>query len=161
MTRQPEERVVPTAQQRAAAWLAYASLALALLYLVVVLAGSAAQFLLLGAEFVAWVQVLVYIGAVAVLFLFGIMVTRAPMSAEESMDNDLRWPGAVAALFLAGTLGGLLWHAWSDLQLDIKAPTRTIAVSSSVFRQYVIPFEVTGLLLLAALVGAVVMARRD
>src|SRR5262249_3520472 len=82
----------------------------AALFLVVVLAGGAAQFLLLGQEFVAWVQVLVYIGAVIVLFLFGIMLTRAPMNPEESLDNDLRWPGAAAALFLAGILGTLLVH---------------------------------------------------
>src|SRR5262249_52651273 len=55
----------------------------AALFLVVVLGGGAAQFLLLGQEFVAWVQVLVYIGAVIVLFLFGIMLTRAPMHPEE------------------------------------------------------------------------------
>ncbi len=69
----------------------------AALYLVVVLAGGAAQFILLGQEFVAWVQVLVYIGAVIVLFLFGIMLTRAPMHPKDSLDNDLRWPGAVTA----------------------------------------------------------------
>ncbi len=74
----------------------------AALFLVVVLAGGAAQFLLLGQEFVAWVQVLVYIGAVIVLFLFGIMLTRAPMHPEERLGNDLRWPAAAASLFLAG-----------------------------------------------------------
>jgi NADH-quinone oxidoreductase subunit J len=136
----------------------------AALYLVVVLAGAAAQFILLGAEFIAWVQVLVYIGAVAVLFLFGIMVTRAPMEAAESMDNDLRWPAATAGVFLAGTLGVLLFDAWGwndATKLRLTEPVRTIEVSNSVFRQYVIPFEVAGVLLLAALVGAVVMARRD
>ena len=51
----------------------------AALYLVVVLGGGAAQYILLAAEFVAWVQVLIYIGAVIILFLFGIMLTRAPM----------------------------------------------------------------------------------
>ena len=66
----------------------------AALYLVLVLAGGAAQYILLGQEFVAWVQVLVYIGAVIVLFLFGIMLTRAPMHPTESLDNNLRWPGA-------------------------------------------------------------------
>ena len=74
----------------------------AALFLVVVLAGGAAQFILLGQEFVAWVQVLVYIGAVIVLFLFGIMLTRAPMHPKESLDNDLRWPAAATALFLVG-----------------------------------------------------------
>jgi NADH-quinone oxidoreductase subunit J len=133
----------------------------AALYLVVVLAGGAAQFILLGAEFVGWVQVLVYIGAVVVLFLFGIMLTRAPMQAEEPMDNDLRWPAAVTALFLAGTLGFLLWDAFEDLEIELTEPTSTVEVSNSIFRQYVIPFEVVGLLLLAALIGAVVMARKD
>ena len=51
----------------------------AALYLVVVLAGAAAQYILVAAEFVAWVQVLIYIGAIVILFLFGIMLTRAPM----------------------------------------------------------------------------------
>src|SRR5881394_4399769 len=84
----------------------------AALFLVVVLAGGAAQFLLLGQEFVAWVQVLVYIGAVIVLFLYGIMLTRAPMHPEESLENSLRWPGLVVSLFLAGVLSTLLVDAY-------------------------------------------------
>ena len=67
----------------------------AALYLVVVLAGVAAEFILLVAEFVAWVQVLIYIGAVVILFLFGIMLTRAPMRGDTDLDNDQRWPAAV------------------------------------------------------------------
>ena len=63
----------------------------AALFLVIVLAGGAAQFILLGQEFVAWVQVLVYIGAVIVLFLFGIMLTQAPMHPTDTMDNNLRF----------------------------------------------------------------------
>ncbi len=133
----------------------------AALYLVVVLAGGAAQFLLLGQEFVAWVQVLVYIGAVIVLFLFGIMLTRAPMHPEGSLNNDLRWPGAVVALFLAGVLGGLLVRTYHADKVNITAPTRTIDVTQMLFRNYIIPFEVVGVLLLGALIGAVVLARRD
>jgi NADH-quinone oxidoreductase subunit J len=133
----------------------------AALYLVVVLAGGAAQFLLLGQEFVAWVQVLVYIGAVIVLFLFGIMLTRAPMHPKESLDNDLRWPAAVASLFLAGVLGGLLVDTFHADKVDVVAPIRTDAVATSIFRTYVIPFEVVGVLLLGALIGAVVLARKD
>ncbi len=133
----------------------------AALYLVVVLAGGAAQFILLGQEFVAWVQVLVYIGAVIVLFLFGIMLTRAPMHPEGSLGNDLRWPAAAASLFLAGILGGLLIHTFHAVKVHIDAPIRTAAVTNAVFRTYIIPFEVVGVLLLGALVGAVVLARRD
>ena len=85
----------------------------AALYLVVVLAGAAAQYILLVAEFVAWVQVLIYIGAVVILFLFGIMLTRAPMGGEgKALDNDQRWAGAVVSLFLLGVLTALLVDAF-------------------------------------------------
>jgi NADH-quinone oxidoreductase subunit J len=133
----------------------------AALYLVIVLAGGAAQFILLGQEFVAWVQVLVYIGAVIVLFLFGIMLTRAPMHPSESLDNDLRWPAAAVATLLAGVLAGLLVNEFHGVEIDLKEPIRTSAVTNSIFRTYIIPFEVVGVLLLGALIGAVVLARKD
>jgi len=133
----------------------------AALYLVVVLGGGAAQFLLLGQEFVAWVQVLVYIGAVIVLFLFGIMLTRAPMHPKDSLDNSLRWPGLVVSLFLAGVLSTLLIDAYHADKVEPAAPIRTAAVTRSIFTVYIIPFEVVGVLLLGALIGAVVLARKD
>jgi NADH-quinone oxidoreductase subunit J len=133
----------------------------AALYLVIVLAGGAAQFLLLGQEFVAWVQVLVYIGAVIVLFLFGIMLTRAPMHPKDSLDNDLRWPAAVTSLFLVGILVGLLVHTFHADKVDVQKPVRTADVTNSIFTTYIIPFEVVGVLLLGALIGAVVLARKD
>jgi len=133
----------------------------AALYLVIVLAGGAAQFIVLGQEFVAWVQVLVYIGAVIVLFLFGIMLTRAPMHPEESLDNDLRWPGLAVALLLAGVLAGLLVHTFHADKIELSGPIRTETVTNSIFTTYIIPFEVVGVLLLGALIGAVVLARKD
>jgi NADH-quinone oxidoreductase subunit J len=133
----------------------------AALFLVVVLAGAAAQYILLAAEFVAWVQVLIYIGAVVILFLFGIMLTRAPMHPEESLGNNLRWPAAAAALFLFGIFGTLFVHTFHGTEVDIERPIRTIQVTNAIFRVYIIPFEIVGVLLLGALVGAVVLARRD
>ena len=137
----------------------------AALYLVVVLAGVAAQYILLGAEFVAWVQVLIYIGAVVILFLFGIMLTRAPMGGDSELDNDQRFPAAVAAIFLLGVLVTLLVDAFGrqKIKLDdaVLATGKTATVGDAIFRQYVVPFEVVSMLLLAALVGAVVIARRD
>ena len=77
----------------------------AALFLVLTLAASAGVFILLSAEFVAWVLVLVYIGAVIVLFLFGIMITRAPIGRETNLSHDTRWPAALASLaVLAVTL---------------------------------------------------------
>jgi NADH-quinone oxidoreductase subunit J len=133
----------------------------AALYLVVVLAGGAAQFILLGQEFVAWVQVLVYIGAVIVLFLFGIMLTRAPMHPKDSLDNNLRWPAAVTSFLLVGILVGLLVHTYHADKVNVTAPVRTGQITSAIFTTYIIPFEVVGVLLLGALIGAVVLARKD
>src|ERR1700730_7438251 len=80
----------------------------AALFLVVVLAGVAALYILLAAEFVAWVQVLIYIGAVVILFLFGIMLTRAPMRTVGRLDNEQRLASAVVSLFLFGVVTALL-----------------------------------------------------
>jgi NADH-quinone oxidoreductase subunit J len=133
----------------------------AALFLVVVLAGAAAQFILLGAEFVAWVQVLVYIGAVIVLFLFGIMLTHAPMHPTEPMDNNLRFWALLPSGLLAVVLGGVLIDAFGRDKIHLDAPTANIEITNSVFRVYLVPFEVVGVLLLAALIGAVVLARKD
>src|SRR5438270_9981446 len=133
----------------------------AVLYLVVVLAGAAAQFLLLAAEFVALVQVLVYIGAIVILFLFGTMLTRAPIGKDVALDNDQRWVGAVVGLFLLGILAAVLWDAFGDRHIHFGSVQRTGDVANSIFGPYLIPFEVVSVLLLAALVGAVAIARRD
>ena len=133
----------------------------AALYLVVVLAGAAAQYILLAAEFVAWVQVLVYIGAVVIIFLFGIMLTRAPMEDKDNLDNDQKWVAAAVALLLAGGASAMLISTYRGAKIVIDAPTTTQAVASSIFREYLIPFELVSMLLLAALIGAVVLARRD
>jgi NADH-quinone oxidoreductase subunit J len=133
----------------------------AALFLVVVLAGGAGQYILLGAEFVAWVQVLVYIGAVIVLFLFGIMLTQAPMHPTEKMDNNLRFWALLPSVLIAVVLGGLLIDAFGNDKIHLDAPTPNAAITNSIFRVYLIPFEVVGVLLLAALIGAVVLARKD
>jgi len=137
----------------------------AALYLVVVLAGAAAQYILLAAEFVAWVQVLIYIGAIVILFLFGIMLTRAPMRPEGSMDNNQRLAAAVVSLFLFGVITALFVDAYRGTKIKLSDDLVLIGssghIASSIFRDYLVPFEVVSMLLLAALVGAVVIARRD
>ncbi len=138
----------------------------AALFLVIVLAGAAAQYILVAAEFVAWVQVLIYIGAVVILFLFGIMLTRAPMHSEEgSLDNHQRLAAGVVGLFLFGVITALLVDAYGGKQIKLKGDLVVLGnsgtLASSIFRDYLVPFEVVSMLLLAALVGAVVIARRD
>jgi NADH-quinone oxidoreductase subunit J len=133
----------------------------AALYLVVVLASVAALYILLAAEFVFAVQVIVYIGAIVVLFLFGIMLTRAPIGRSSDLDNNQRFVGFVVSLFLAGALGTLLVDAFGKQKITSTTISRTGDVGLDIFQKFVIPFEVVSVLLLAALVGAVVIARRD
>ena len=142
----------------------------AALYLVMVLASVGALYVLLAAEFVAGVQILIYIGAIVVLFLFGIMLTRATIGAEAGLDNDQRWVAAVTGLFLLGVLTFVLVDAFGDDRLPdlnnmsreaLTAERGTGAVGDAIFSTYLVPFEVVSVLLLAALVGAIVLARRE
>jgi NADH-quinone oxidoreductase subunit J len=133
----------------------------AALALVVVLAGVAAQYILLQAEFLGIVQVLIYIGAVLVLFLFGIMLTRAPMRRTGEFDNDQRVLAGLVSLLIFGVLAFLFHDQFGNDKLHLGQPTQTTAIADSIFRTYVVAFEVVSMLLLAALVGAIVLARRD
>lgn len=138
----------------------------AALFLVVVLACLAGQYVLLSAEFVATTQVLVYIGAVTVLFLFGIMLTRAPMGHATVMTGR-RWPAAAGvSLLLVGVMVYALLDEFGADELPEGAAAdasifKTADVSDSVFSQFIIPFEAVSVLLLAALIGAIVLARKD
>jgi NADH-quinone oxidoreductase subunit J len=136
----------------------------AALWLVVVLAGAAGQYILLAAEFIAVVQVLVYIGAIIVLFLFGIMLTRAQIGAEDNIDNSRN---ARLGVFLGVSLPLLavmvyaLWDEFGDIKFIPGGVQTTAQVSDSIFRDYLLPFEAVSVLLTAALIGAIVLARRD
>jgi NADH-quinone oxidoreductase subunit J len=134
----------------------------AALWLVVVLGGAAAQYVLLAAEFVAVTQVLIYVGAIIVLFLFGTMLTRAQIGRADDLNNK-QWPIAlVVALVLAGTLGYVLIDAFSDDKLpEDPVVATTQQVSDSIFSTYLLPFWALSVLLTAALIGAIVLARRD
>jgi NADH-quinone oxidoreductase subunit J len=141
----------------------------AALYLVVVLSSVGAIYVLLLAEFVAIAQILVYVGAVVVLFLFGIMLTRAQIGRTE-LDNDQRGVGLVVALLLLGVMSFALVDFFEDEKLPemegVSAATITAergsrAVGDAIFSDFLVPFEAVSILLLAALVGAIVIARRD
>ena len=137
----------------------------AALWLVVVLGGAAVQYVILSAEFVAVTQVLVYIGAVTVLFLFGTMLTRAQLGRAKDLNNKNWFLGIPVALLLASTLTYVLvdtFHATKVVD-DPKTVPRvsTQQISDSIFSPYLIPFWALSFVLLAALVGAIVLARRD
>ena len=133
----------------------------AALWLVLVLAGAAAQFILLGSEFVAVTQVLVYIGAIIVLFLFGIMLTKASMGDDDSVAGEKRLMAGLVAVLLAVVMGIALVDSYSDTRVVIDEPQRFAAVSDAIFSQYIVAFEAVSVLLLAALIGAIVVARKE
>jgi NADH-quinone oxidoreductase subunit J len=134
----------------------------AALYLVGTLMGAAALYVLLLAEFVAWVQVLVYVGAIVVLMLFGLMLTRAPLGTA-NFDNDQRLLAAITAGAVFGVTTWIMVDAFQGKEITLSGAegTPTASVGEVIFSSYVLPFEVVSVLLLAALVGAVVIARRD
>lgn len=131
------------------------------LYLVVALLGIAIIFVLLTAEFVAWVQVLIYVGAVVVLLLFGLMLTRAPIGMT-ALDRQQRALAAPVAIGLFGVTAPVLWRFFEGTNIDFSATSgNTEALGTEIFTRFVLPFEIASVLLLAALVGAVFLAKRD
>jgi NADH-quinone oxidoreductase subunit J len=133
----------------------------AALWLVLVLTGVGASFLLVGAEFTGVTQILVYVGAIVVLFLFGTMLTRAPIGADPKLTNRNWYLGLVVALPLLGVTAYVLIDAFDDTELPRETVQTTADVSDSIFSTYLIPFEAIGLLLTAALIGAIVLARKE
>jgi NADH-quinone oxidoreductase subunit J len=135
----------------------------AALFLVGTLAGSAGLMLMLSAEFVAWTVVLVNIGAVVVLFLFGIMITRAPVIRDVGLDNKKSRPvAAIVSLATFAVLAYTTTMAFPDTQVrDLGDPTPTETLAVGLLGRFVIPFELVGFILLAAMVGGITLARRD
>ncbi len=133
----------------------------AALWLVVVLAGVAAQYILAAAEFVAISQVLVYIGAVMVLFLFGIMLTRAQIGREAGLNNTGWALGIPVAALVLGLLSWVIIDAYGDDKLPDAGPTPTEALSDQFLGIYLVPFLALSFVLLAAAIGAIVLARKD
>ena len=138
----------------------------AALWLVTVLAGVAAQYVLAAAEFVAVSQVLVYIGAVMVLFLFGIMLTRAKIGSEEGLNNKNYGIGIPVAVVLFGLLAFVVLDAVEDrtvpeAQLTGFNNEASLPIADRVLSPYLVPFFGMTFVLLAAAIGAIVLARKD
>lgn len=134
----------------------------AALWLVVALGGLAVEYLLLTAEFIAWVQVLIYVGSVVVLLLFGLMLTRAPIGRSPDADSDNRWAALAVAVAAGAALVWVVVDAFRTTWIDLDGPAAgsTEATGASLFQNWVLPFEALSVLLLAALVGAIVLSRK-
>jgi NADH-quinone oxidoreductase subunit J len=130
----------------------------AALCLVIAFVGLAASFFLLGAEFVGLVQVFVYVGAVAVLIVFTILLTRR----EVNGTRGINWGGAVVAL---AVFGGLLWTILKTKSLATPAPQIEPLIVKRIgevlMTDFVWPLQCVGLVLTAALIGALVLVMEE
>jgi NADH-quinone oxidoreductase subunit J len=133
------------------------------LSLIVVMVSLAALYLLLGAEFVAAVQVIVYAGAIMVLFVFVIMLLNAGVEERTNLSRMARMVGVPMALLLTATLAWRLMqgtHALGSAAV-MAEPEQTRALARMLFTDYLLPFELTSVLILIAILGAVVLAKRE
>lgn len=135
----------------------------AALWLVSTLFGVAVVYALLNANFIAVVQVVVYIGAIAILFIFAVMLTRRDMRDSGPQLNKNWWAGAMVAVLTFAGLAFLLsgWSGFSKTAAELPAGFDAISLLGEALvspTAYVLPFEVASVLLLAALVGAVYVA---
>jgi len=135
----------------------------AALWLVVALGGLAGLYLVLTAELVAIVQVLIYVGAVVVLLLFGLMVTKAPIGPQPDLNTANRPVALVVAAAAFGLLVAVLIDAFrfAYLDLTVEGQGGAEAIGGAVFGSWVLSFEVLSVLLLAAVIGAIAITRRD
>ncbi len=135
----------------------------AALWLVLTLFGVAVVFVLLNATFLAVAQVVIYIGAIAILFIFAVMLTRRVMKDTGPQTNPGWWLAALIAILLFAGLTAMLWTwpgfftALPELPENVD-PVRALGTALVSPDLYVIPFELASILLLAGLIGAIVVA---
>jgi len=130
------------------------------LSLIVVMVALAALYLLLGAEFIAAVQVIVYGGAIMVLFVFVIMLLNAGVEERTNLSRMARYAGVPLGIALTAMLAWRLWGTPTAApQAFPDKPTEVLSLM--LFREFVLPFELTSILILIAILGAVVLAKRE
>jgi NADH-quinone oxidoreductase subunit J len=131
------------------------------LSLIVMLTAVSALFILLQAEFLAVINVIVYAGAIMVLFVFVIMLLNLPH--DEDGTDRLRWLkliGIPLGIFLLLMIGATVWNVGNSTNAT-QMPGTAEAIGQTLFTDYLLPFELTSLLILIALMGAVVFAKKD
>ena len=134
----------------------------AALFLVVSFLAMAGLFVTLSADFVAVVQVLIYAGAISILLIFALMLTRQFQQANTA--NRLQAPGIfLGCLVLIALTMAFLNTAWrSDVRTEVAPIGHTTGfLAEALFNRFVLPFEIAGLLLLAAMIGAIVLAKDE
>ena len=131
----------------------------AVIFLILSLLGVAGLYLTLSADFIAVVQILIYVGAISVLMLFAIMLT--PRVDRDNSETRLRYPAAIImGMVLTATVFVALDTDWGEVR-GAALGEQARLIGESLIREYVLPFEIGAVLLTAALVGAIALARED
>jgi NADH-quinone oxidoreductase subunit J len=131
------------------------------LSLIVVMVALAGLYLLQGAEFIAAVQIIVYAGAIMVLFIFVIMLLNAGEEERTNLSRMARFAGVPLGIVFLAEVAYWIGRATSHFNAPAATAVSTRELSSLLFRDYVFPFELTSFLILIALLGALVLARRE
>ena len=133
------------------------------LSLIVVMIALAGLYLLMGAEFVAAVQIIVYGGAIMVLFVFVIMLLNAGVEERTNVSKLAGVAGIPLAVALLGFLAAAIARSNESAQAGLQSGTlaSTKEISTMLFREFVYPFELTSFLILVAILGAIVLAQRE
>jgi len=131
------------------------------LSLIVVMVALAGLYLLQGAEFVAAVQIIVYAGAIMVLFIFVIMLLNAGEEERSNVSRLARFVGVPLGIAFLVEVAYWIGRATAHLGTPPEEMVSTRELSSLLFREFVFPFELTSFLILIALLGALVLARRE
>jgi len=136
------------------------------LSLILVMCSLAVLYLLLGAEFIAAVQVIVYAGAIMVLFVFVIMLLNAGVEERTDYSKLAKYAGLPLGIFLLLALGHWMWNSFIGKQIangvgGTNASVSTRDLSAQLFQKYLFPFEATSILILIAILGALVLAKKD
>jgi len=139
------------------------------IFLITSLLATAGIFLQLRAEFLFIVQIILYVGGIMVLFVFVIMLVNLDVALQQIQFARQKWVALIVALALAGQVGVMFWSA-EKLPGQVlpgvtpaaadKLPANSEAVATSLFSTYLLPFEIASILLLVAMIGAVVMAKK-
>ncbi|WP_298283007.1 NADH-quinone oxidoreductase subunit J [Acidocella sp.] len=140
----------------------------AVLFLILAFVSASVLFLLAGAEFLAFILAIVYVGAVAVLFLFVVMMLDVDFAALKEGFQRYAPVGALVGIVLFGELGlvALTWHSVSGAEIAIAYPmpagtTNAVALGSLLYTAYLPLFQLSGVILLVAMIGAIVLTHRD
>jgi NADH-quinone oxidoreductase subunit J len=124
--------------------------------------GVAGLYVLLMADFIAITQLLIYVGGILVLLIFGVMLTNRMINVDIKAGTIQTLPGVLLASALAGMLVGMFWSTdWMMLQEPIDPATSAPEIGRMLMTTYLLPFEIASVILLVALVGAAMIARRE